>query len=121
MNFDTLNKCSDAELAQTIAEAQNLLRTREEKRKSDAMEQIRQIAATAQITVSFDATRRPKSGKVVLKAGERFVNPSDSSQSYVVGKGKPPHWFVSLRDKNRLPRPTSADSLKPTGMSHERG
>ncbi|MCZ2154071.1 MAG: H-NS histone family protein [Bryobacterales bacterium] len=113
MNTDTLNKLSDPELIQVITAAQGLLQTRAEKRKSDAMEQIRQIAATAQITVSFDAGRRPKGAKVVLRAGDRFVNPADASQSYVVGKGKPPHWFVALRDRNRLPPPVAGDPATP--------
>ena len=55
MTPDTLNKLTDPELAQVIAAAQGLLQGRSEKRKSDAMDQIRQIAATAKITVSFDA------------------------------------------------------------------
>ena len=105
MNPDTLNKLTDPELSQVIAAAQGLLQSRNEKRKSDAMEQIRQIAANVQITVSFDAGRKAKSVKAVLRAGDRYVNPADTSQSHVVGKGKPPHWFAALRDKNRLPPP----------------
>ena len=112
MNPDTLNKLTDPELSQVIAAAQGLLQSRNEKRKSDAMEQIRQIAATAQITVSFDAGRKAK-GKAVMRAGDRYVNPADASQSYVVGKGKPPNWFAALRDKNRLPAPVAVDSLNP--------
>jgi hypothetical protein len=105
---DTLNKLTDPELAHMITTAQGILQARAEKRKSDAMEQIRQIAAAAQIAVTFDAGRKPKGAKAVLRAGDRFVNPADASQSYIVGKGKPPHWFASLRDKNRLPSPASA-------------
>jgi hypothetical protein len=113
MNPDTLSKLTDPELSQVIASAQGLLQARAEKRKSDAMEQIRQIAATAQITVSFDASRKPKGGKPVMRAGERFINPADANQSYVVGKGKPPHWFAALRDRNRLPPPVAAEASKP--------
>ena len=43
----------------------------------------------------------------------RDLNPADVTQSYVVGKGKPPHWFVALRDKGRLPAPVPSDSPKP--------
>ncbi|MCA2968478.1 MAG: H-NS histone family protein [Acidobacteriaceae bacterium] len=112
MNHDTLNKLTDPELSQVIAAAQGLLQTRAEKRKNDAMEQIRQIAATAQIAVSFDAGRKAKSVKAVLRAGDRYVNPADASQSHIVGKGKPPYWFAALRDKNRLPAPVALDSVK---------
>jgi hypothetical protein len=113
MNPDTLNKLTDPELVQVISTAQGLLQARADRCKSDAMEQIRQIAATAQIIVSFDAGRKPKGGKAVLKAGERYVNPADASQSYVVGKGKPPHWFAALRDKNRLPAPVCPTTTNP--------
>jgi hypothetical protein len=105
---DSLSKLSDPELTQIIASAQGLLQARAEKRKSDAMEQIRLIAANAQIIVSFDAGRKPKGGKAVMRAGDRYVNPADATQSYVVGKGKPPHWFAALRDKNKLPAPVAA-------------
>jgi len=113
MNHETLNTFTDPELVQVIAAAQGLLQTRAEKRKNDAMEQIRQIAATAQITISFDVGRKPKGGKAVMRAGERFVNPADASQAYTVGKGKPPHWFAALRDKNKLPAPVAFDAPKP--------
>ena len=113
MNTDTLTKLTDPELTQVIATAQGLLQTRAEKRKSDAMEQIRQIAATVQIAVSFDAGRKAKGSKPMLHAGDRYVNPSDATQSYVVGKGKPPQWFVALREKSKLPAPVVADSPKP--------
>lgn len=110
MNMDTLHKLTDPELAQVIHSAQELLQTRAEKRKADAMEQIRQLAASVQINVKFDAGRKPKANRVMLKAGDCYVNPSEPGQSYVVGKGKPPRWFVALREKNRLPAPTPADA-----------
>lgn len=113
MNQEALTKLTDPELTQVIATAQDLLQTRSEKRKSDAMEQIREIAAKVQINVSFDAGRKNKGTKPMLHAGDRYVNPADVTQSYIVGKGKPPHWFVALRDKGRLPIPAAPDSLKP--------
>ena len=75
MNPETLTKLNDQELTQVIAHAQGLLQTRAEKRKSDAMEQIRRIAATAQITVSLDAARKPKGGKAPMRAGDRVRQP----------------------------------------------
>ena len=113
MNTDTLNKLTDPELTHVIATAQELLQTRSEKRKSDAMEQIRQIAATVQIAVSFDAGRKAKGTKPMLRAGDRYVNPAEVTQAYIVGKGKPPQWFVALREKSKLPTPVASDSPKP--------
>ena len=119
MNPDTLNKLTDPELTQVIQAAQALLQTRTEKRKSDAMEQIRQIAATVQINVSFDASRKARVSKPMLKAGDRYVNPTEPSQSYIVGKGKPPQWFVALRKKNKLPAPLPADPTQTKGQLHD--
>ena len=116
MNPETLNKLNDQELTQVISSAQGLLQVRAEKRRSDAMEQIRQIAATAQILVTFDGSRKPKGGKATMRAGDRYVNPGDATQAYVVGKGKPPNWFAALREKGRLPTPVASDLLKPIGV-----
>ena len=115
MNPDTLNKLGDQELKQVIAAAQDLLLTRAEKRRNDAMEQIRKIAAEVQINVSFDGGRKVKTSKAALKAGDCYVNPADALQSYTVGKGKPPYWFAALREKGRLPSP--APALPPKGVS----
>jgi len=112
MNTDTLNKLNDQELTQVILAAQGLLIARDEKRKSDAMEQIRQIAANAGVPVSFDDGKKKKPVKTMLRAGDRYINPSDPTQSYIVGKGKPQGWFVALRDKGRLPAPV-VETAKP--------
>ena len=109
MNIDTLHDLNDQDLAQLISTAQGLLKTRVEKRRNDAMEQIRRIAATAKILVKFDGGRKPRRGKPRLHAGDRYTNPDDASQFYVVGNSKPPQWFCVLRDKGRLPAP----SIKP--------
>lgn len=116
MNIDTLNKLSDPELSQVIHAAQGLLQSRTEKRKADAMEQIRQIAASVHISVLFDAGRKVRGVKPMLKAGDCYVNPAETSQSYIVGKGKPPGWFVALREKNRLPAPVPVDAIQIKGQ-----
>ena len=77
MNPDTLTRLNDQELTQIVAAAQGLLQSRAEKRKSDAMDQIRKIAASAQITVSFNAEQKAKGVRPMLRAGDRYVNPGD--------------------------------------------
>ena len=108
MNPDALAKLNDQEIRQLIAAGQSLLETRAEKRRNDAMEQIRKIAADVQINVSFDGGRKVRSSRAPLKAGDCYVNPADKTQSYIVGKGKPPQWFAALREKGRLPAPVTA-------------
>ena len=111
MTTETVTNLNDQQLAELISTAQELLQARLEKRKIEAMDQIRQIAATAQIVVSFRGSRASKRRRTTLPAGDRYVNPSDGFQSYVVGNGKQPNWFVALREKGRLPPPTVSGSL----------
>ena len=111
MTTEALANLNDQQLAQLISTAQGLLQARVEQRKSEAMDQIRQIAATAQILVSFRGGRTSKPRRDTLRAGVRYANPGDASQSYVVGNGKQPNWFVALREKGRLPPPTVSGSL----------
>ena len=47
------------------------------------------------------------------------MNPGDASQSYIVGNGKQPNWFVALRDKGRLPRPVVSGSPKAKATSYD--
>ena len=115
MTTETLTNMSDQQLAQLISTAQGLLEARLEQRKSKAMDQIREIAATAQIVVSFQGGRTSKRRRVALRPGDRYVNPGDISQSYIVGNGKQPTWFVALRDKGRLPPPVVSGPPKDKG------
>ena len=119
MNPGTLDQLNDKELAQLVSEAQRLLQARVEKRRNEAMERICEIAATAQIIVTFDGARKSKRGKVALRAGNRYVNPVDASQAYIVGKGKQPNWFVALRNRGRLPPPAESDLVKPKEASDD--
>ena len=63
MNTPTLENLNEQELTQLISAAQGLLQARAEKRRDKAMEQIRQIAATAQIIVKFNGSRKAQRGK----------------------------------------------------------
>ena len=63
MNTDTLENLNEQELTQLISAAQGLLQARAEKRRDEAMEQIRQIATTAKIIVKFNGSRKAKPDK----------------------------------------------------------
>ena len=103
---DNIKQFKDEQLSEFILAAQAELKERAEQRKRDAMEQIRQIAAAAQIDVRFAAPggRAQRNGKT-LKAGDRYVHPADATKSFTVGKGRPPAWFADLQRKGKLPRP----------------
>jgi hypothetical protein len=103
MTLEAVKQLKDEELAQVIECAQTELKDRAEKRRQDAMEQIRRIAASVRIQVNFAGSQRKASrnGKPALKAGERYPHPTDPTKFYVVGKGRPPEWFLTLREKAR--------------------
>jgi len=103
MTPETLKRLPDEELGQLIEMAQSELKERTEKRRQDAMDEIRRIAAAAQIQVRFSGPRKSaRNHKAALKAGERYQHPSDPTKVYVVGKGRPPEWFETLRAHGAL-------------------
>ena len=106
--IENVKQYKDEQLTELIVAAQAELKERAEQRKRDAMEQIRQIAAGVQIEVRFagQGARAARNGKAALKAGDRYVHPADATKSFIVGKGRPPAWFVDLQKKGNLPRPS---------------
>jgi hypothetical protein len=101
MNLETIKDEELRDLQQKIGLE---LTAREERRKQEAIDKIKQIAAGAKLYVSF-APGKNGNGKSTLKAGDRYMNPADATKAYVVGKGRPPEWFNELQRKGRLPLP----------------
>ncbi len=99
MTTETMRGLDDAQLRQVIQFAETELKNRAEDHKRSAMEQIRKLAAEARIQVTFRPGRRPRS----LKAGSIYANPADPTQRYVVGKGRPPAWFLKLQAAGEIP------------------
>src|SRR5437660_7708550 len=108
MKSEALPQLTDEQLKELMSKAQALLKERAEQRRQEAMEQIRQIAASAKLRVTFTERGRARHARTPMRAGERYQNPADPSQVYEITKGPPPPWFVTLRDMGRLPAPVKA-------------
>lgn len=103
MTAEALKKLTDEDLTSWIVAAQGELGSRRETRKRDAMEKIRELAATAEIKVSFGGhARRGVRIKQAAKSTERYQNPENPAEFYVPGHGRSPKWFERLRSQGRL-------------------
>jgi hypothetical protein len=105
MSGDAIKKATDDELRQWMTQADAELKARAEKRKQDAIAEIKRIAGTVNIHVSIGGRGKAKS---TLTAGDRYVNPDNPAERYTVGKGRPPGWFEKRRAKGALPPPEVA-------------
>lgn len=99
MTQEVIKKATDEDLGQLIKLAQAELKDRAEKRRADAISQIKKLALAEGLQVSFEK----KPTKAPLKAGAAYTNPANTTQRYVVGNGRPPQWFEDLRAKGQLP------------------
>lgn len=106
MTAEQMAKASDDELRQVITLAEAELQERAEKRRKEAIEEIRRIAASEHIPISIGSQERKRAAKH-LQAGMRFFNADRPDQVYEVGKGRPPAWFAKGRGK---PMPEDAKS-----------
>jgi H-NS histone family len=102
MTQEQLQAMPDEEIRLWITRCEQELASRAEQRRRTAIEQIRQIAGSVKIQVSIAGAGRLKFARPTLRQGVSYKNPADPSHVYVVGKGKPPGWFVKLRDSGKL-------------------
>ncbi len=105
-----LETLSDDDLAKTIEQAQGLLKSRKEQRRTDALESARAKLAEAGLTpADLVAATKKRSSRAanadVLKAGQRYVNPDNPKEVWVSGRGRRPSWFKALEKKGRVPSP----------------
>src|SRR4051812_17148416 len=117
MSGDAIKKATDDELRQWIAQADGELKARAEKRKQDAIAEIKRIAGSVNIHVSIGGRSKVKSA---LTARDRYVNPDNPAESYTVGKGRPPGWFEKRRAKGALPAPEAASDNPAANDNHPR-
>jgi hypothetical protein len=111
MTLETLKLLTDDDLRGVIDRAGNLLKQRDRERKESALEQAKAILVQAGLSLKELSRIKAKgaSGKAVLPAGTKFVNPENPAEFYIAGKGRPPGWFEKLREKGSLPAPEPAN------------
>lgn len=117
--MESIKKATDDELRQIIVQADGELKARAEKRKQDAIAEIKRLAGAVNIHVSIGGR---KAAKLALTAGDRYINPDNPAEVYAVGKGRPPGWFEKRRAKGMLPAPIPAnDNDAPADTRADRG
>jgi DNA-binding protein H-NS len=90
---DIQNK-SQEELLALIAEAQTQLETLRRSERKEVIAQIKELAASIDVTVDIHETSKPKATKNPAK----FSNPDNPSQTWT-GQGMAPKWLKDLVEK----------------------
>lgn len=108
MTNDQLKALDDNQLRAVIDQAGTLLKEREADRKQKAIEEAKAKLAAVGLTFRDVVKTKTDKGKAraPLPPGQSYVNPSDSSQTYTTGRGRPPKWFAELQAKGNLPQPS---------------
>lgn len=115
--LDTLEAADEGTLLEMIERANTLLAQRQQSRQREAMERAASDLEAAGISADEFAAflaRRGKgkkapAGKPKTPKG-RYVNPADPSQSYELGRGRPPKWFTELEASGQLPAPEGPEA-----------
>jgi DNA-binding protein H-NS len=97
ISIATLNELQDAELRNTIEQAEGILKQRDADRKAQAIENARATLAAAGLTLKdLGGNGKKKAAKgPVYHSGHTYQHPTDKTLSWN-GKGKKPNWLVSL-------------------------
>ncbi len=89
-----LTELSESELQAMIENAEKALKQKQESKKKEVMAQIRQLAASIGMTVSFHEAGRESSRKG-FKVPPKYRNPADPEQTWT-GRGVAPKWMQQL-------------------------
>ena len=95
-----LSKLSDDDLKALEASIQAERKSRADRRRQAAIDEIRKLAAEAEIVVSF-GNGRTRRTRHPLRTGTTIQHPDDPSKSYTVGKGRPPAWVLRATRESR--------------------
>lgn len=96
---DNLSHMSETDLAAMIENAQKALKDKQEGKKREVLAQIRELAASINVTVEISESGKPaarKGGRVAVK----YRNPANASEKWT-GRGMKPKWLRELIDQGR--------------------
>lgn len=116
MTAEDLQKLSDDQLQDVIAAAGKIIEARREEKRRKAIDEATARLAEVGLTFRDLAKLRTKPAKsdraarAKLKPGDRYVNPADASQEWVVGRGRRPKWLNALEEKGAMPQPAPAET-----------
>lgn len=94
-----LENKSPEELAALIAEAQAQLQTRQQSKRKEVLAQIKELAASINVTVQI-VDEAKKVDKRVSSVAAKYRNPSNPSDTWT-GRGLMPKWLRQLIDSGR--------------------
>lgn len=106
MGVIDLDELDIEQLEEVIERAQGLLKKLRSERKTRAIEEARAILEKAGVSPRELARTKPAQQKPpAVKAGAKYVNPQNSAESWVAGRGRRPNWVKALEAEGKLPKP----------------
>lgn len=102
MNLHELNTLPLHELRELIAEAERMLKVRQQEARKEVIAQIHAMAEDVGITVTIRETESAKRGRANKgsKVPAKFRNPDNPTQTWS-GRGVKPRWLQALLDEGR--------------------
>jgi DNA-binding protein H-NS len=89
-----LTELSESELQAMIENAEKALKQKQENKRKEVIAQIKQLAASIGLTVSFSEGGRESSRKGI-KVPPKYRNPANPEQTWT-GRGVAPKWMQAL-------------------------
>jgi DNA-binding protein H-NS len=96
----------DRHLRAGLPAGEALLKKRAEQRRKEAIASARITLAGVNLTFRdvVNEPSGPKAAQTPLPAGQRDVNPANSKQVWVSGRGRRPSWFKAVEKKGQVPQ-----------------
>lgn len=91
------NKLSESDLADVIAQAEQELQARKDKKRKEIITQIKQLASSIGVAVEISEFGR-KSSRKGQKVPAKYQNPTNPVQQWS-GRGMKPNWLKELIDQ----------------------
>ncbi|MCF7967573.1 MAG: H-NS histone family protein [Methylococcaceae bacterium] len=99
MNND-LERLSEAELANVIANAQRALKEKQHSKRKGVIAQIKELAASIGVSVEITDGDKPVSSRRGSKVAPKYRNPNNHNQTWT-GRGMKPRWLQALIQQGR--------------------
>lgn len=93
---------SEEELEEMINTAEEILKAKKERRRSEVIKKIKELAASINVGVEIIDTLKRRISRKGVKVQVKYRNPNDSTQKWS-GRGLKPKWLTALlKEGHRL-------------------
>jgi len=96
---ENLSQMSESELAAMIENAKKALKDKQEGKRKEIIAQIKELAASINVTVEIAEGGKPAARKGA-KVAVKYRNPSNHAEKWT-GRGMRPKWLRELIDQGR--------------------